>query len=287
MQLMPYNVQLTCKGPGPVTWSFKDSKYPAGLYITDDGRISGSPKEVGKFKFKVKAENSIGSATKSHSLVAPEIVNENLSSGTVDVPYDSQLVADGTAPIKWSKSGTLPSGLKIEAGTGVISGTPKKAGTYSFKVTAKNKYGKETCDFVITVGASGASENSPETREAVTENLADDSTANTPEVIEAYPELETDTGNAEIDLCVVSGDEELRGEIYAPEGKPLTFRIGECQGGFEDAEVYVSDEAIALEVAEDGTFVLPGELVRDEFMIYVMAGNIKTIELYIVAEKEE
>ena len=283
-----YSAQLTCKGTGPITWSFDNNKYPAGLYITDDGRISGIPKEAGKFKFKVKAENSIGSATKSYSLkvrgLQPKIVNENLPSGIVGTQYTGQLVADGTDPIKWSKSGSLPSGLKLTPKTGVISGTPKKAGTYSVRVTAKNKYGKETRAFVITVGAAEASENAPETREAVTENLADDSPANTPEVIEAYPEPEIDTGNAEIDLCVVSGDEELRGEVYAPEGKPLTFRIGEY---FEDAEVYVSDEAIALEVAEDGTFILPGELVSDEFVIYVMAGNTKTIELYIVAEKEE
>ena len=94
--------------------------------------------------------------------------------------------------------------------------------------------------------------------------------------------------NAEIDLCVVSGDEELRGEIYAPEGQPLTFRIGgDWPTDFEDAEVFIADEAIALEIAEDGTFVLPGELVSDEFVIYVMAGNTKTIELYVVAEEQQ
>ena len=289
LQNEPYSAQLACKGTGPITWSFAGNKYPAGLYITEDGRISGIPKEAGKFKLKVKAENNIGSATKTYSLkvsgLVPEITNENLPSGIVGIQYTAQLVADGTDPIKWSKSGSLPSGLKLTAKTGIISGTPKKAGTYSFKVTAKNKYGRDTRDFVIIVGVVEAdSESAPETREAVTENLADDSAASTPEIIEAYPEPETDMSNAEIDLCVVSGDEELRGEIYAPEGKPLTFRIGEC---FEDAEVYVADEAIAIEIADDGTFVLPGELVSGEFVIYVMAGNTKTIELYIVAEQEE
>ncbi|MBR0247894.1 MAG: putative Ig domain-containing protein [Synergistaceae bacterium] len=288
LQNEPYSAQLACKGTGPITWSFAGNKYPAGLYITEDGRISGIPKEAGKFKLKVKAENNIGSATKTYSLkvsgLVPEITNENLPSGIVGIQYTGQLIADGTDPIKWSKSGSLPSGLKLTAKTGIISGTPKKAGTYSFKVTAKNKYGRDTRDFVIIVGVVEASENTPETREAVTENLADGSPVNTPEIIEAYPEPETDMSNAEIDLCVVSGDEELRGEIYAPEEKPLTFRIGEC---FEGAEVYIADEAIAIEIADDGTFVLPGELVSGEFVIYVMAGNTKTIELYIVAEQEE
>ena len=119
------------------------------------------------------------------------------------------------------------------------------------------------------------------------------STASTPPALqdmtitEEYSQSETEADGTEIDLCVVSGDEELRGEIYAPEGRDITFRIGTWPGGFEDAEVYIADEAIALEIADDGTFTLPGELVYDEFVIYVMAGNTKTIELYVVAESDE
>ncbi len=300
-----YEVQLTCKGTAPITWSFADSKYPEGLYITEDGRIAGIPKEAGSFKVKVKAENEVGSVTKSYTLkvngVKPTILTEaQLPSGTVKTQYQSvQLSSDGTDPITWSKSGKLPSGIKLNTKTGVISGTPKKAGSYTFKVTAKNKYGKDTRNFTVVIAAAETASDAPETKEALTENVAvdenvaveqpaADTPVNTPEVADDYSLPETDMSNAEIDLCVVSGDEELRGEIYAPEGQPLTFRIGgDWPTDFEDAEVFIADEAIALEIAEDGTFVLPGELVSDEFVIYVMAGNTKTIELYVVAEEQQ
>ena len=301
-----YEEQLKFTGTEPMTWSFASgSKVPEGIYITEDGKIAGIPKEAGSFKLKVKAENDVGSATKSYTLkvngVKPTILTESqLPSGTVKTQYQSvRLSSDGTDPIKWSKSGKLPSGLKLNAKTGVISGTPKKAGSYTFKVTAKNKYGKDTKSFTIVIAAAETASDAPETKEALTENVAvdenvafeqpvADTPVYTPEVADDYSLPETDMNGAEIDLCVVSGDEELRGEIYAPEGQPLTFRIGgDWPTDFEDAEVFIADEAIALEIAEDGTFVLPGELVSDEFVIYVMAGNTKTIELYVVAEEQQ
>ena len=301
-----YEEQLKFTGTEPMTWSFASgSKVPEGMYITEDGKIAGIPKEAGSFKLKVKAENDVGSATKSYTLkvngVKPTILTESqLPSGTVKTQYQSvRLSSDGTDPIKWSKSGKLPSGLKLNAKTGVISGTPKKAGSYTFKVTAKNKYGKDTKSFTIVIAAAETASDAPETKEALTENVAvdenvafeqpvADTPVYTPEVADDYSLPETDMNGAEIDLCVVSGDEELRGEIYAPEGQPLTFRIGgDWPTDFEDAEVFIADEAIALEIAEDGTFVLPGELVSDEFVIYVMAGNTKTIELYVVAEEQQ
>ncbi len=112
-----YSVQLECTGSEPVIWSFANTKYPAGLYITEDGLIAGTPKEAGKFSLKVRADNNIGSAVKSYSLkvngAAPSIVNEEISEATVKEEYSEQLKAEGTAPITWSKSGKFPSGLKL------------------------------------------------------------------------------------------------------------------------------------------------------------------------------
>ena len=85
-------------------------------------------------------------------------------------------------------------------------------------------------------------------------------------------------------MWVVSGDEELRGEIYAPEGQPLTFVIGTEA---EDVEVYIADEPIALDVEDGMMFTIPGELVYDEFVVYAVADGVKTVELYIVAEQAE
>lgn len=306
----PYSLQLSAVGTNtaecPITWSFANNKYPAGLMIdSETGLISGTPKEIGNFSVKVKAENNIGSATKSISIKvngeAPEILNEELAGGTAGESYSEQLVANGTntskIAITWTASG-LPSGLRVtDKKAGIISGTPRKAGTFNVKITAKNKYGRRIKTFTMTVADAAASalpENEPSETESP-EEIAYSTSDSEPQdyaVTEEYSQAEIDTGvyanNSEIDMYVVSGDEELRGEIYAPEGKPLTFVIGTWPGAVNDSDIviFIADEATEIE-ADDNTFTIPGELVKDEFVIYAKAGDMKTIELYVVAETEE
>lgn len=69
-----------------------------------------------------------------------EITKESLPSGTIDKSYRTTLsakVTGGDFPVTWSKtSGTLPPGLTLST-SGVISGIPIEADTYTFTVTAK------------------------------------------------------------------------------------------------------------------------------------------------------
>lgn len=60
------------------------------------------------------------------------IATLGLPSGTVDVPYSTTLsAAGGTPPYTWSVTGSLPSGLSLDAKAGTIAGTPTMVGTAS------------------------------------------------------------------------------------------------------------------------------------------------------------
>ena len=93
-------------------------------------------------------KNSLGNSVK----YTPTITTAGLSNGTAEAAYSTTLLADGTAPITWSvTSGSLPEGLSLDAGTGVISGTPTAEGGSTFIVEAANDYGSDSREFTLSI----------------------------------------------------------------------------------------------------------------------------------------
>src|SRR6185437_6039738 len=81
-------------------------------------------------------ELSIASA----NTTALTITTTSLPNGTVGTPYSATLTASGgNQPYSWSfASGRMPAGLSLNS-SGVISGTPTAAGTFSLGLTLKDK----------------------------------------------------------------------------------------------------------------------------------------------------
>jgi hypothetical protein len=90
---------------------------------------------------------------------APSIVPAVLPSGQVSVPYPATTLIPfgGTPPYSdWTVvSGALPTGLTLNPATGVISGTPTLAGTYTFFVTVTDSIPQTSAPqpFSITITA--------------------------------------------------------------------------------------------------------------------------------------
>lgn len=71
--------------------------------------------------------------------VRPAITSAGPLAGTAGTAYSYTVTASGTpTPTYAITAGTLPTGLGLDATSGVISGTPTTPGTYTFTVTASN-----------------------------------------------------------------------------------------------------------------------------------------------------
>ena len=277
-----YYVTLEASGTKPIAWKLDSADLPEELMLTEDGNIIFLPTEVKKYKLKVTAENEFGKSTKKFTLkvvqAKPVIMTMSLPDGAVDAPYNYTPDVSGTDPIKFSKSGKFPKGLKLDKKTGEIYGTPKKAGTYNFKLKVKNKAGKSEAEFQIVINDENSQPQNDNSFIASSIPVDDDNSMN--------------------DLYVITEDEEIYGDVEVPENSALTFGLDEWTDEYgddvevSDVKVFVNDEELqGVTISDDGTFTLPAELVNGEFSVYVSAksGDVefKTSEVKISAQPQD
>ncbi len=132
----PYSATLVAAGGTlPYNWSLAAGALPAGLSLNaSNGVISGTPRTSGSSSVTFMAvDHSIptqSASTPFTLVIAPSaaltITTTSLTIGQVGVAYSSTLAATGgTQPYTWAvTSGSLPTGLALNASSGAITGTP-------------------------------------------------------------------------------------------------------------------------------------------------------------------
>lgn len=159
---------------GGVTWGVVGSSLPAGLYLTADGYLGGTPTELGSGAIQVRATYKGVRGEQTYQVVtlalAVSLAGSAMPEAIVGKAYSASLhpllsvtgdAAYTGGGVSWSVAGgTLPAGLALSP-EGRIEGTPTAAGSGSIQVRAtyKGVNGEQTYQVVslaLTVSLGSA-----------------------------------------------------------------------------------------------------------------------------------
>lgn len=156
----------TANGTSPFTPTLASGTLPPGVTLSTSsgsvaGSLTGTPTTAGTYTFTIQVADKNGqTATQQYTVTISNyaITTASLPAGTVGTGYYQTLaVSNGTSPYTFSVTqGSLPPGLNIGVSTdktsGVISGTPTTAGTYTFTVQVKDNNGlTSTQDYSLVI----------------------------------------------------------------------------------------------------------------------------------------
>lgn len=161
-----YSTSLSANGSEPITWNVTDGNLPAGLNLSTNGKITGTPTAPGDYVFTVTASNDVGSVSKELTITVKDVdpIYSIQNSGDINFAdaiegYTPEvktimITNDGNQPITLDQ----PSSTSFDVGT--LSKTELNVGeTAEFTVQPKNGLlaGSYEEDIVITGTNNGKS----------------------------------------------------------------------------------------------------------------------------------
>lgn len=131
-------------GTAPYRYSISTGSLPAGMALSADGSLSGTPAAVpGSYAVVLRATDNVGcSSTRAYILTVTcpviSIAPTSLPAVSQSVPYNQTLSAtNGNGSFTWAvTTGSLPPGLTLSPGGQITGNVTVTSGSYTFTVTA-------------------------------------------------------------------------------------------------------------------------------------------------------
>lgn len=212
----PYSQTITASGGyGSYTFAVTAGALPDGLNLASGGALSGTPTAVGTFDFTVTATDTAAcQGSRAYSITIETAcgtitVNPStLSDGVYSVAYTPVQFTQtgGTAPISWSSTGVLPTGMTFSS-AGILSGTPTSTGSYTVTFIAtdtNNCTGSRQITFAVNPKATNDAYNGGVGH---TQYVVNTSAPSTPAVFvnSATGVLGNDAGAGSLSAALLSG----------------------------------------------------------------------------------
>ena len=134
-------------GSGLTKIEFYDGNTKIGEDTTSPFSLSWAPTAAGARSLTAVASDASGPKYSAFALflvgdpVAPIITAGQSYSGVLNMPFSYQILAAGPPASYALASGSLPPGVTLNTSTGLLSGTPTSAGTFTPAFTATNSIG--------------------------------------------------------------------------------------------------------------------------------------------------
>jgi sugar lactone lactonase YvrE len=162
-----YSYQYIATAPSgdpTTTYAVASGALPPGVTLNaTTGVISGTPTAAGNFTFVIEAESgSVFTPAPSATIgvTGPPLFTQDGPPSTAagDRAFSYPFHASGLpAPTYAIGSGSVPTGLELNATTGVLSGTPSKVAAFTFTITASNGISPDASTPSITIRVTDSS----------------------------------------------------------------------------------------------------------------------------------